>query len=275
MDPHAAELAARALSAMDHRGSDSSGIGGIKQDGSHTMFREPGPAHITYTPAVIARLQTRKISTLIGHNRYATSGPADKHLQPVEAGTGNKQIYFAQNGNLSNLAPLRDYLAGRGIDASLLNDTEMAAHAFAAEVASGATMAQAATTIFPLLVGAHCTVVCGKDGSTPTLAVFRDAYGVRPLVLGKTASGYIVTSETVGLDAAGAEFIREVLPGELIIITHNGLESHQLATPHPRFDLLELIYFSHPNSLFKGVRIATIREARSWQKNLATYTPIH
>jgi len=262
MDPNGAELAALALSAMDHRGGDSSGIAGITHAGNFELFRESGLAHEIYTPDTIGYVRSLGMVALIGHDRYATSGPADKHQQPVEAGTGNKRVHVAQNGNLSNLDPLRRYLMSKNIDPAPYNDTEMSACAIAEEVERGATPSEAAATIFPLLIGAHCTVVCGKDADgDPELAVMRDAHGVRPLVLGKTKDGYMVTSETIGLDAAGAEFIREVRPGELLTINKNGLESRQLAEPDPKFDLLELIYFSHPDSKFKGVPIREIRKA--------------
>ncbi len=268
LDPNAAELAARALIATNHRGRDSTGIGGIDQRGEWQLFREPGAAREIYTEETIGTLKALGMIAVIGHNRYATSGPTNKHLQPAETGVGNKRVLLAMNGNLSLLDPLQRFLRDIGIDPEPYNDTEMATKAFAYYIEQDYSPGDAMAAIFPLLIGAHSTVFCVKDADgNEVLGAVRDQHGIRPLALGRTKDGYMVSSETVGLKAAGAEFIRDVRPGELILITKDGIESRQLAEPEPKFDLFEIVYFSDPNSEFMGVPIWQIREA--WGEALA------
>ncbi|HSX15385.1 MAG TPA: hypothetical protein VLF40_01210 [Candidatus Saccharimonadales bacterium] len=268
LDPNAAEIATQALIALDHRGRHSTGVAGFDANGEFALFRQRGAAPEVYDQATVAKLKALGMLAVIGHNRYATSGPADKHSQPAEAGRGNKHIALAMNGNLAFTEPLKQRLHDVGIDPTPFNDTEMATRLFSWHIDQGDSPGDAMAATFPYMIGAHSTVFCVKDADgNEVLGAVRDEHGIRPLCLGKTENGFMVASETVGLDAAGATFIRDIEPGEMVLITKDGVESRRLAEADPRFDLFELIYFSHPDSLFMGVPIRKIRER--WGADLA------
>ena len=255
-DPNAAELTALALRELDHRGPDSTGIGGLTVHGDFETFRAPGRARNVLSPDRIGNLGKLGLVATVGHGRYATSSEV---YHPIQA---NDTLY-AENGNGSDLSLLEADLGQRSIDTSAMNDSEMSAWAIGDRVKRGASVVEAIADAYPLMIGAHASVVIGKglDGE-PTMHAWRDECGIRPLVLGSTPNGgYMVASETTGLEAAGSTYIREVEPGELITVNGAGIESYQLATPRPKFDPFEIIYFSNKNSLFKNHRIGDIRAA--------------
>lgn len=261
-DPNAAELTALALRKLDHRGPDSTGIGGITETGTFEAFRSPGKAKDVLTDDRVARLGTLGLVATVGHGRYPTSGGVDTY-HPIAAGRGTRQIFYVENGNASDLSALEADLGRRNIATGRLNDSEMATQAIADRRRRGASLVDAIADTYPLLVGAHSSIVAGMgpDGE-PTLAAFRDSCGIRPLVWGRTESGgYVFASETVGLDAAGASYSGDVAPGSMMTVSHEGTRTYELATPTPKFDPFELIYFSNKNSLFKGHRIGDIRAA--------------
>lgn len=265
-DYDAAVEAALALQVMENRGSGATGIGGITYEGAFELFRENGSAGDVWDHLRLAHLATRGMIAAVGHNRYATSGRADAHAQPAEHGSGDLQVYLGHNGNLSNMRELAADSVSHGINIGGINDSELKTRAIAHRVAQGASLPDAIEDTYPLLTGAFSSVAVAKGPSgEPVLAAFRDRHGVRPLVLGKTAGGLMVASETRGLEAAGATFVRDINPGELLTITPTGFESRQLAEPDPKFDMFELIYFSRPDSEFKGVPIANIRYAMGRQ----------
>ena len=265
-DADAAAEAALALTYMENRGSGATGIGGLTDEGKVKLMREIGAAGDVWSDDQIALIAAWGLQAAVGHNRYATSGRTDSHQQPAEYGSSDTQVLLGHNGNLSDTRLLVLDSVMRGIDIDGLNDSELKTRAIAHRVEQGATLPEAVADVFPLLVGAFSSVAItkGADGE-PILTAFRDRHGIRPLALGRTARGLMIASETRGLEAAGASFMRDVEPGEMVVISANGLESHQLATPDPKFDMFELIYFSRPDSKFKGVPIADIRRAMGRQ----------
>ena len=260
--PDAAELTAQALSVLDHRGPDWTGIGGIAETGGFENFHAKGRASEVLTEERIAQLRSLGLVAAGGHARYPTSGGADK-CQPIEAGEGKGRLLYMENGTGSYLRPLEDDLDGRNVSTHGANDSDLKALALADRRRHGASTVEAIADAFPLFVGAHSSIVVstGLDGE-PELAAFRDPCGVRPLVWGQTQNGsWVVCSETIGLTAAGATYGGEVAPGSLITITQDGMQQYQLAEPNPKFDPFELIYFSNKESLFKDKRIGDIRDA--------------
>lgn len=251
---------AEALIIQENRGGSASGIGGCDENGKLYLVRESGAAGDVWNDERKAALAHTRLRATVGHNRYATSGHVDAHHQPAEWGDGDRQILVAHNGNLSDTRSLAGNSVVRGIPIHGVNDSEMMTRAIADRVGSGASIADAVQDTFPLLKGAFSTAIVSKDRfGEPVLTAFRDRHGVRPLALGRTAGGLMVASETMGLQAAGAEFIRDIKPGEMISITPDNIDIRQLADPDPHFDMFELIYFSRPDSEFKGVPIADIR----------------
>lgn len=262
----AAQGAADALKVMENRGSGATGIGGITDEGKIQFMREAGAAGDVWDDERIAELATWGLVAAVGHDRYATSGRDDAHHQPAESGIGDQQILLGHNGNLSDTRQLSLDSVYRGIRVDDVNDSEMKTRAIADRVAKGATIEDAVEKVFPLLTGAFSTVIASRNrNGDPVLTAFRDRHGVRPLALGRTVGGLMVASETMGLKAAGAGFVRDIKPGEMISISPDEVEIRQLAEPDPKFDMFELIYFSRPDSEFKGVSIADIRRAMGRQ----------
>jgi len=260
--------AAEALKVMENRGSGATGIGGVTTEGELRYMREPGAAGDVWNDEHMAELAAWGLVAAVGHDRYATSGRDNTHHQPAEAGVGDQQILLGHNGNLSDTRSLALDSVFRGIRVDDVNDSEMKTRAIADRVARGASIEDAVEEVFPLLTGAFSTVIVSKNrNGDPVLTAFRDRHGVRPLALGRTAGGLMVASETRGLVAAGAEFIRDVKPGQMISISPYDyeVEERQLADPDPKFDMFELIYFSRPDSEFKGVPITDIRQAMGRQ----------
>jgi amidophosphoribosyltransferase len=262
-DPQAAELAAEGIRRLDHRGPDSTGLGGMTEAGVFAeTFQMPGRASETLTPERISKLGELGMVAAVAHSRYATSGGADVSY-PVEYGAARKRILYGVNGNESNLQKLEADLARRHISTDNMNDGQMEAAAIGHRVQQGASIVEAIADAYPNFVGAHSSVVVGHglDGE-PMVAAFRDPNGIRPLLWGRIPNGgHMFASETVALAAAGASYEGEVDPGELVTVTHEGMQRYQLAEPDPKFDPMEIFYFSNKDSLFKGQRIGDIRAA--------------
>lgn len=265
-DASAAVATAEALKVMENRGSGGTGIGGLDEDGGFHLMRESGAAGDVWNDQRMAKLATWGLVASVGHDRYATSGRTDTHHQPAESGSGDRQIMLGHNGTLSDTRELALDSVYRGISVDGINDSELKTRAIADRVARGASVPDAIEEIFPMLTGAFSTVIVSKNRhGEPILTAVRDRHGVRPLVLGQTAGGLMVASETMGLEAAGAKFIRDIEPGEMISISPDEVDIRHLADPDPTFDMFELIYFSRPDSKFKGMPIADIRRAMGRQ----------
>lgn len=275
-DANAGVEAALALQYMENRGSGATGIGGLSDEGKFRLMRESGSAGDVWDEERIALIAAWGLEAAVGHNRYATSGRIDAHHQPAEYGSSDTRVLLAHNGNLSDTRQLALDCALRGIDIDGINDSELKTRAIADRVEQGASLPDAVAEVYPLLTGAFSSVAVAKcaDGE-PIITAFRDRHGVRPLALGRSAGGLVVASETRGLEAAGAGFIRDIRPGEMVTISRDGLESRQLAEPDPRFDMFELIYFSRPDSKFKGVPISEIRRIMGHQLGAESRDVVH
>ncbi len=256
-DERAAGLGAAALSAQSHRGAGATGLGGYAAADTLHLERTPGDASEVYTDEVTERLLRLGLTAIVGHDRYATFGPVDAHFQPVE----RHNVLLAHNGTLPDTDRLNKFLYRYNVPYETLNDSERMGYAIGELVHLGARLPEAINEIFPMLTGAFsCVALSKSDGRAPELAAFRDRYGVRPLVLGTTPGGaYIFASETCGLAAAKAAYLRDVQPGELVVINENGLQSYELAKRTPAFDAFELIYFARPDSEMFGQPVGMVR----------------
>ena len=248
----AARLSYYGLWALQHRGQESSGI--ASTDGS-TLYRHSafGLVANVYKDSDLAGLHG---NIAIGHNRYSTNGGADPEFnQPYVS--KDRVFALAHNGNLPTVDKLVEFLSSKNIDASVMNDSGMMTAAIDYHLSQGLSLADAIKTVFPILTGVFSVTGIHEN----TMFAMRDEYGIRPLSLGKMNDGcYVVASETCAFDTIGAEFIRDIEPGELLIISENGLESHQIATPKPRFDVFELVYFARPDSVLMGQSVSAVRE---------------
>lgn len=246
----AARIAYFALSALQHRGQESSGIV-TSDDDQFFSHRGPGLVAQVYREKDLRKL-TGEFA--IGHNRYATSGGKhDSHIQPVLR--SDDILALAHNGNLPSVEKLKHFLKSKNIYKAGSNDSEMMTDAIRYYIYHGKTITDAIKLSWPLFTGVFsCTLLTQN-----AIYAFRDRCGVRPLSLGKLKNGYIVASETCAFDMVGAKHARDVKPGELIKIDSKGIKSWQIEKPDPKLEVFEFIYFARPDSVLGGKLVNEIR----------------
>lgn len=245
-----ARLAYLGLWSLQHRGQESSGIAsydGIKMY-SH---KKAGLVSQVYDEDALAALKGK---IAIGHNRYSTSGGKDSnHNQPYI--NQSLKFAFAHNGNLPFTDKLQEYMRLHQIITDGLNDSGLMAEALASELKITRSIEKSAKNCWQLFTGAFCCVGIYEN----KIFAFRDSFGIRPLSIGKTSNGYVVASETVALDIIGADFIRDVAPGELIIIDENNLQSIQVVKGNEQVDAFEFVYLARPDSRIANQSVYSAR----------------
>ena len=242
-----------ALHALQHRGQESAGI--AVRDGGHvTVQRDLGLVSAVFDEPALRSLTG---DAAIGHVRYSTTG-ANKwdNAQPVTQTRGGDIVALGHNGNLTNTGELRSEMELASVDLRASTDSEIIAAMIAAEQGS---LLAAASAVMPRLVGAYSVVAM----SSRELVAFRDAHGVRPMVLGRLDDdGWCVASETCALDQIGATYVRDVRPGEAVRLEATGLRSRQvLPSAGPRLCVFEHIYFARPDSQMEGLTVWEARRA--------------
>jgi amidophosphoribosyltransferase len=249
----AAEVTGLGLHALQHRGQESTGIVTCDERGELHSHKGLGLVSDVYGPGVLSRLPG---ILAIGHNRYSTSGSLTlENTQPLRVVTRSGPMALAHNGNLVNARELRSALEAAGSIFQTTLDTEIFLHLMArggAESAEDALVEAAAE-----VRGAYSLVVLTAD------AVFalRDTHGFRPLCIGRLGDGYVVASETCALDLVGADFVRDVEPGELVKIDPKGMRSRRVAPQAQPLQqcIFEHIYFSRPDSRVFGEGVDRVR----------------
>lgn len=249
----AAALTALGLHALQHRGQEASGI--VSYDGDHFYaHRALGLVDQAFSRhEVIAQL---KGHAAIGHNRYATTGGTlVRNIQPLYADLAFGGFAIAHNGNLTNAHTLRQQLVGRGALFQSTTDTEVILHCVA--TAAAAAPVDKLVEAMRQVNGAYSVLACTND----QLIGLRDPNGIRPLVMGRLGDAHILTSETCALDIIGAEFVRDVKPGEMIIIDRDGVHSRfPFEKRASRFCIFEYIYFARPDSFIDGRSVYEMRK---------------
>lgn len=252
---HAPTIVRQGLAALQHRGQESAGISLTKSGGKITTYTKMGLVPHVLTEPVLKKLG--KSDCAIGHNRYATSGHSSlNNAQPITIKHGRYQLSIGHNGNIPDLRAIKKSLK-RKIQTT--SDTRLVAELFLQERTISDSWEEAFRNVLPLCHGAYSFVVLTND---QTLFAIRDPYGIRPLCLGKLHNGWIVSSESVALDAVGAEFVRDIAPGEIITIHKNGtlISSFFGEIKHPQYCLFEYVYFARPDSFINGRRVRTGRQ---------------
>jgi amidophosphoribosyltransferase len=249
----AASFVALGLHALQHRGQEAAGITSF--DGAH-FHSHRAMGHVAGNfdrDDVIARLPGR---TAIGHNRYSTTGEtALRNVQPLFAELSDCGFAVAHNGNISNAMKLRRTLSRRGSIFQSTSDTEVIIHLVATSTQS--TPVDRLIDALKQVEGAYSLLVLTEEG----LVACRDPLGIRPLVMGKLAEATIFASESVALDVIGATFIRDVEPGELIIVNDTGIRSFRpFEKAAPRPCIFEHVYFSRPDSVVDGTSVYEVRK---------------
>lgn len=261
----AAELVALGLHALQHRGQEAAGI--VSFDGrKFNLERRLGLVGDNFShEAVMSRLRGH---AAIGHNRYATTGDTVlRNVQPFFADLSGGGLAVAHNGNLTNATALRRRLVANGAIFQSTSDTEVLVHLVATS---------RETRLVPRLVDALRQLEGAYSLVTLTnkkMIGVRDPLGVRPLVLGEFDGCHVLASETCALDIIGAKFIRDVQPGEMVVITEEGIEPLFPFPPaQSRFCVFEYIYFSRPDSIAEGKSVYESR--RRIGEELAREAPV-
>jgi amidophosphoribosyltransferase len=251
------------LHALQHRGQESAGI--VSTDGQ-TLHVQRGMGHVpdVFTADVLAKLPG---GAAIGHVRYSTAGASHlKNAQPIAVQYSGGAVAVAHNGNLVNAEGLRAELESQGSIFQTTSDTEVIVHLMArARPAAGGARASLLASIRQALsrvAGAYTLVFLTEHA----LVGVRDPHGFRPLVLGKLKGSYVLASETTALDLIEAEYVREIEPGELVIIDADGLHTEKLfpdAPPVRRLGrcVFEYVYFARPDSKLFGRSVYAVRSA--------------
>lgn len=252
-----ADLSYYGLYSLQHRGQESCGIV-VNDRGCFASYKDLGLVGEVFSRDVLSRFSEGNMA--VGHVRYSTTGvPNRNNCQPVEVNHQKETMALAHNGNLSNAARLRDVLELGGAIFHTTADSEIIAYLITRERLCTETPEDALSAAMATLDGAYSLVVMTAD----KLICARDPYGFRPLCYGRRGDGtYIVASESCALKAVGAEFIRDIEPGEILVFSEEGIVSRrEHCGKKPRkFCIFETIYFARPDSVIDGVSVHGARK---------------
>jgi len=244
------------LHALQHRGQEAAGI--VSFDGK-TFFAHRGLGHVGENfGAGSSHIANLVGHVAIGHNRYSTSGNSNAllEIQPFSSELAFGGFALAHNGNLTNAARLRSSLVETGSLFQSSSDTEIIVHLVARSHQD--TVTDRLIDALKQIEGAYSLVCVAKD----MLIGVRDPLGVRPLVLGKQGDAYVLASESCALDIVGAEIVRDLDPGEMVVITKAGIKSIKpFPAKQSRFCVFEYIYFARPDSVLEGRGVYHARKA--------------
>lgn len=244
-----------ALFALQHRGQESAGMA-INDDGVITSHKDVGLVSEVFTPQVMEHMGQGQIA--VGHVRYATTGlKSRENAQPLVINHVKGSMVLAHNGNLTNAAELREKLELSGAIFHTTSDTEVIAYTITSQRLHTPSIEEAVAETMDLIQGAYSLVIM----SAQKFIAARDPNGFRPLCIGTVEDGYVFASESCALDAIGAKFVRDVEPGEIVVVDKNGLRSITSHCNQCKSSLcvFEFIYFARPDSVMD---CASVHEAR-------------
>ncbi|MBD1904135.1 amidophosphoribosyltransferase [Funiculus sociatus GB2-A5] len=251
-----AKLTYFGLYALQHRGQESAGIATFEGNQVH-LHKEMGLVSQVFSETILNQLPG---DLAVGHTRYSTTGSSRVvNAQPAVVETRLGKLALAHNGNLVNTTQLREELLRRNWDLITTTDSEAIALSIATEINAGKDWLEGAICAFRQCKGAFSLAIGTPDG----LMGVRDPNGIRPLVIGSMGTSperYVLASETCGLDIIGAEYVRDVEPGELVWITQEGLASFFWAEqPKRKLCIFEMIYFARPDSIMHDETLYSYR----------------
>ncbi len=265
-DHDVARLTYYALYALQHRGQESAGIA-VNDGGNISHHKAMGLVPEAFSETVLNSL---KGSSAIGHVRYSTTGASQlENAQPLVIKYKNGKMALAHNGNLVNASEIRDKLEENGAIFQTTIDSEVIANLISRFRLTNNNIEEAVIQMMKEVQGSYALVIL-----TPNkLLGIRDPLGIRPLCIGKIDDSYVMASETCALDAVQAEYIRDVEPGEIVIISEDGINSIKIDTQkESKLCVFEFIYFARPDSFIDG---ASVHQARiEAGKTLAKEYPI-
>ncbi|MBR5930911.1 MAG: amidophosphoribosyltransferase, partial [Lachnospiraceae bacterium] len=244
------------LYALQHRGQESCGIV-VNDDGVFASYKDLGLVNDVFSKEVLSAFPDGQMA--VAHTRYGTTGGANRsNCQPIEVNHQKGRMALAHNGNLSNAAELRSELELTGAIFHTTSDTETIAYIITKERLQAPSIEEALCRAMDTLEGAYSLILM----SPQKLICARDPHGFRPLCYGQTEDGtYVIASESCALRAVGAELIRNVEPGEILIFSKKGVESRRehCGKKPKTLCVFEYIYFARPDSVIDGV---PVHEAR-------------
>jgi amidophosphoribosyltransferase len=263
--PEAAALTYFGLYALQHRGQESAGIA-VAKDMQIAEHKGMGLVSDVFDMEQLSRLDG---GSAVGHVRYSTTGSSIlANAQPFRVHHRKKSYAVAHNGNFTNAHLLKNELEAAGSIFQTTMDSEIFLHLFVKNLKSG--FEQALVETVSRLEGAYSIIMLTSKGE---VIGFKDPQGFRPLCLGKLNGNYVLASETCAFDLVEAEFIREIEPGEIVIIGEDGIKSIQMPTPPTRaFCIFEFIYFARPDSTIYGQNVYSTRKAHG--RCLAREAPV-
>lgn len=263
-----AKLTYFGLYALQHRGQESAGIATFDATGELYTYKNMGLVSQVFNEKI---LETLPGKLAVGHTRYSTTGSSRiANAQPLVVLSRLGKFVLAHNGNLVNTTALRSELLAQGHVLETTSDSESIAYAVVEAVNQGQGWIEGIITALHRCQGAFSLVM----GTATGIAGARDGYGIRPLVIGQMSDqSYVLASETCGLDIIGAEYLRDVRPGEMVWIDESGLHSHQwVHEPLPKLCVFEMIYFARPDSVMNAESLYSYRMRLG--KVLAEESPI-
>lgn len=243
------------LTALQHRGEESCGIA-INNGGVVSYHKDIGLVSDVFKPSVIQTLPKGKMS--IGHVRYSTTGsPKKENAQPIVTRYAKGTLCLVHNGNLTNSIDLKEELHQAGAIFNSTSDTEVIAYLIARERLKTHSIEEAILSTMNYIKGAYSLLVM----SSKKLIAVRDPQGFRPLCIGKLGEDIVFASESCALDAIGADFIRDIEPGEIVTVTDNKITScFYDKTQKKGLCIFEYIYFARPDSTIDGLNVHKFRE---------------
>ena len=271
-----AHLTYLGLYALQHRGQESAGIA-VSDGQTITVSKDMGLVTQVFDERRLAPLDGH---LAIGHVRYSTTGSSSwRNAQPVYRSVGDAGFALGHNGNLTNTVALAEHLGmlpglvpgDAGMDSTTDSAlvAELIAHEYATELRSdGRDLEQALLHVLPQLAGGFSFVMMDEAH----LIGVRDPHGFWPLVLGRVEGGWVLASETAALDIVGAHFVREVEPGEMIVIDASGMHTERFAEADPKLCLFEFVYFARPDTSLYGHSVHAARQRMG--EELARQAPV-
>ena len=244
------------LYALQHRGQESCGIV-VNDDGVFSSYKDLGLVSEVFSRDTLAHLSEGTMA--VGHVRYGTTGGTIRNnCQPIEVNHQKGKMALAHNGNLSNALELRDKLELSGAIFHTTSDTETIAYMITRERLTAPSIEEAVSRTMNSLEGAYSLILM----SSAKMIAVRDPYGFRPLCYGKRKDGsYVIASESCALTAVGAKFVRDLLPGEILVFSEQGIESRRehCNTRKQKTCIFEYIYFARPDSVIDKVSVSAAR----------------
>ncbi len=254
--PGAADVTYYGLHTLQHRGQEGTGIVAVNENGEMNRVKGDGLVTEVFNNSNLSTLSGDKS---LGHVRYsANGGRGIENVQPLLFHHSSGDFVIAHNGMIVNASQLRGYLERRGSLFQTTSDCEIIAHLIK-KTPVGKTKPRILNIVEALnmVEGAFALVIMTKN----RIYACRDKHGLRPLSIGRLGDGYVVSSETCAFDTVGAEFVRDVEPGEIVTIDHHGIRSRKYSE-YQRHAMcaMEYIYFARPDSDIEGVNVHTYRK---------------